>query len=585
MILKSDKDNCFQTITINWGGSTEQKPENKRETVLYNTDPANPVYEMGDGSSFGINLLSIVKNSANIISSNISSYATYFGGVSIGDSYLCSVKKKDGKIFDETNARQSGERQVGFVVTAKGTGLSADVLKLMNVRLYNEGKQVADGVTTAAVAAKLIGSQNSHKIRYSINVPASTVFDEIRLYSTGLLGADLSVMNIYYAYTADADAVLDDPLAGAEIISFDKTNASIDADRTQSIAGVNGGNGLKDLTNCIDGSLETKTTFPTGLKLASGSVLAVKLGVTATRNKQLVVVINKDAVGVGVSLADAIVVKTYKTGQDEPVETFNDWSVLGANVITLGDKGYIFINPTADYDEVAITEGAGLDLLTGLSVYGLLLRNDKDGDGTPDVDEPADDCKQDLVFQENVHLNEKSTKTYKENLTMYFQRSFVGGSWNSLIMPVSLTKAQFAQAFGETAQLAQANKVYETNNGNLVIGFSLVEETDAQSPYLVANKPYIIKVAKDFIKKHEIAENNPLLTIDAGPLTGQVYTVDNSLAAGGISYTYDEAKANNPVIVDFHVDEAITTKWGMTDLKFKGSYNRGCRLILRIQYL
>lgn len=573
MMLKSGKDNCFQTITINWGGSTEQKPGNKRENVLYNRDPQNPTYEMGEGSSAGINILSIVKNSDNIISSNISSYATYFGGVSIGDSYLCSVKKKDGKIFDETNARQSGERQVGFVVTAKGTGLSADVLKLMNVRLYNEGNPVAADVTTAAVAAKLIGSQNSYKIRYSINVPASTVFNEIRLYSTGLLGVDLSVMNIYYAYTADADAVLDDPLEGAEIISFDKTNASIDADRTQSIVGVNAGNGMKDLTNCIDGSLETKTTFPE-LKVASGSVLAVKLGVTATRNKQLVVVINKDVVGAGVSLADAIVVKTYKTGQDEPVETFDkDWSVLGANVITLGDKGYIFINPTADYDEVAITEGAGLDLLTGLSVYGLLLRNDKDGDGTPDVDEPADDCKQDLVFQENVHLNEKSTKTYKENLTMYFQRSFVADKWNSLIMPVSLTKAQFTQAFGETAQLAQANKVYEANNGNLVIGFSLVVETDAQSPYLVANTPYIIKVAKDFVEKHVIAENNPLRTIDAGPLTGQVYTVDNSLAAGGISYTYDETTANNPVSDEFPVDQAIKTKWGMKDLKFKGSYN------------
>ena len=577
MELKNE-DGCTQTITINWGGSTEQKPENKKETVLYNTDPANPVYEMGDGSSFGINLLSIVKNSANIISSNLSSYATYFGGVSIGDSYLCSVKKKEGKISDGTAARQSGERQVGFVVTAKGTGLTADVLKQMNVRLYNEGQQVAGGVTTAAVAAKLIGSQNSHKVRYSINVPASTVFDEIRLYSTGLLGADLSVMNIYYAYTADADAVLDDPLAGAEIISFDNTNASIDADRTQSIVGVNGGNGLKDITNCIDGSLETKTTFPTGLKVASGSVLAVKLGVTATRNKQLVVVINDDAKGLGVSLADAIVVKTYKTGQDEPVETFNDWSVLGANVITLGEKGYIFINPTADYDEVAITEGAGLDLLKGLSVYGLLLRNDKDGDGTPDVDEPADDCKQDLVFQENEDLSEKRAKTYKENLTMYFQRSFVidddEDKWNSLIMPVSLTKAQFTQAFGETAQLAQANKVYEANNGNLVIGFSLVEETDAKSPYLVANKPYIIKVANKFIQDHIIKENNPLLTIDAGPLTGQVYTVDNSLAAGGISYTYDDATADGPVSVDFPVDAAITTKWGMTDLTFKGSYKK-----------
>ena len=572
MMLKSDKDNCFQTITINWGGSTEQKPENKKETVLYNTDPANPVYELGGGTSAGINLLSFVKNSSNIISSNLNSYASFFGGVTIGDAYICGVKKKNGKISDETNARQSGERQVGFVVTTK-TALKADVLDMFNVRLYNNGEEVKGGIVSSAIAANLIGSQDTHKVRFSIKVPASTIFDEIRLYTSGLLGAKLSVMNIYYAYTADADAVLDDPLEGAEIISFDKTNASIDADRTQSIAGVNGGNGLKDLTNCIDGSLETKTTFPTGLKLASGSVLAVKLGVTATRNKQLVVVINKDAVGVGVSLADAIVVKTYKTGQDEPVETFNDWSVLGANVITLGDKGYIFINPTADYDEVAITEGAGLDLLTGLSVYGLLLRNDKDGDGTPDVDEPADDCKQDLVFQENVHLKEKSTKTYKENLTMYFQRSFVGGSWNSLIMPVSLTKAQFAQAFGETAQLAQANKVYEANNGNLVIGFSLVEETDAQSPYLVANKPYIIKVAKEFVEKHTIKEKTPQLTIDAGPLTGQVYTVDNSLAAGGISYTYDDATANNPVIVDFHVDAAITTKWGMTDLKFKGSYN------------
>lgn len=574
MELKNE-DGCTQTITINWGGSTEQKPENKRETVLYNKDPKNPTYEMGDGRSFGINILSIVKNSNNIISSDLSSYATYFGGVSIGDSYLCSVKKKDGKISDGTVARTSGERQVGFVVTAKGSALSADVLKLMNVRIYNEGKEVAGGITTSAISAKLIGSQDTHKLRYFIKVPATTVFDEIRLYSTGLLGADLSVMNIYYAYTADANAVLDDPMEGAEVISFEKNNASIDADRTQSIGVANVGNGLKDITNCIDGNLETKTTFPTGVKAVSGSVLAVKLGVTASRNKQLVVVVNKEAVGLGLDVAGAIVVKTYKTGVKDPVETFSDWSVLGANVITLGDKGYIFISPKSDYDEVAITEGEGVSALDGLAVYGLLLRNDKDGDGTPDVDEPAEDCKQDLVFQETVNLSEKSQKKYKENLTMYFQRSFVIGDdedkWNSLIMPVSLTKAQFTQAFGEAAQLAQANEVYEANNGNLVIGFSLVNETD--DPYLVANKPYIIKVANKFIQDHIIQENNPLQTIEAGPLTGQVYTVDNSLAAGGISYTYNDATAKNPVIVDFPVKQAIKDKWRMTGLKFIGSYD------------
>lgn len=572
MMLKSDKDNCFQTITINWGGSTEQKPENKKETVLYNTDPANPVYELGGGTSAGVNLLSFVKNSSNIISSNLNSYASFFGGVTIGDAYICGVKKKNGKISDETNARQSGERQVGFVVTTK-TALKADVLDMFNVRLYNNGEEVKGGIVSSAIAANLIGSQNTHKVRFSIKVPASTIFDEIRLYTSGLLGAKLSVMNIYYAYTADADAVLDDPLEGAEIISFDNTNATINQERTQSIAVANLGNGLKDITNCIDSDPDNKTIFPAGVNAVGGSVLAIKLGITATRNKQLVVVVDKDVIGVGVKVGSALVVNTYKKGVKDPVETFSDWSVLGANVITLGNKGYIFINPKSDYDEVAITQGDGVSALETLAVYGLYLRNDKDGDGTPDVDEPADDCKQDLVFQENVHLNEKSTKTYKENLTMYFQRSFVGGSWNSLIMPVSLTKAQFTQAFGETAQLAQANKVYEANNGNLIIGFSLVKETDAQSPYLVANTPYIIKVAKDFIKKHEIAENNPLRTIDAGPLTGQVYTVDNSLAAGGISYTYDDAKANNPVSVDFTVDAAITTKWGMTDLKFNGSYD------------
>ena len=560
--------NCSQTITINYGGSTEQKPEDKKkETVLYNKDPKNPTYEMGDGSSFGINILSIVKNSNNIISSDLSSYATYFGGVSIGDSYLCSIKKKEGKISDGTVARTSGERQVGFVVTAKGSALSADVLKLMNVRIYNEGKEVASGITTSAISAKLIGSQDTHKLRYFIKVPATTVFDEIRLYSTGLLGADLSVMNIYYAYTADANAVLDDPLEHAEVISFDNTNATINQARTQSIAVANLGNGLKDITNCIDSDPDNTTIFPGGVNAVGGSVLAIKLGVTATRNKQLVVVVDKKAFGLGVDVINALVVKTYNKGGEKPVETFSDWSILGANVITLGDKGYIFINPKSDYDEVVITQGEGVKALNNLAVYGLYLRNDKDGDGTPDDDELAEDCKQDLVFQETVHLSEKSQKKYKKNLTMYFQRSFVEGEWNSLIMPVDLTKAQFDEAFGSDAKLAEANKVYDSN-GNLVIGFSLVEENKdkANSTYLAANTPYIIYIGKK-------ATPQDITTIDAGPISGEIYKVDNSLAAGGVTFTYDNDKATNPIEQNFPVDQAITTKWEMAGLKLIGSYN------------
>lgn len=583
----TNTDRCSQEIIINYGGNSEQVE--KKETALVNTDPAKPAYELGDGSSYGLNILSIVKNSANIISSKLNSFASYFGGVSLGKSYLCSVKKTEGMISDGSKALQAG-----FVVTAKGSFLSADLLKLVNVKVYNKGEEVASGIPTAAIAAKLIGSQDTHKLRYYVKVPAGTQFDEIRLYSTGLLGADLSVMNIYYAYTVDEDAILDDLTEGAEIISFANNGASINADRTQSIGLVNAGNGLKDLTNCIDGDLTTCTRFPTGVKAVSGSVLAVNLGVTATRNKQLVVVVNKEAVGLGLDVAGAIVVKTYKkktaaadpakaykadeqgsedsqkTDDSDLVDTFDDWSVLGANVITSGDLGFIFINPTNDYDEVAITEGAGVGVLDGLAVYGLLLRNDADGDGTPDTEMPSEDCKQDIVFDETIHISDKSEKRYKQNLTMYFKRTFQPNNWNSLVLPVNLTKAQFESAFGSTAKLSEAREVYQDDK-SLVIGFKAVEETvvNGQTVYLQANKPYIIWVDEATVTAHQGAS---FATTDAGSIAGEIYVVDKT-QVDGISYTYNEATALNPVSETFTIGEGINASWGLTGLQFQASYD------------
>lgn len=582
----TNTDDCSQQITINYGGNNQ--PVEKKEMALVNTDPAKPAYELGDGSSYGLNILSIVKNSANIISSKLNSFASYFGGVSIGESYLCSVKKTEGMISDGSKALQAG-----FVVTAKGSALTADVLKLMNVKIYYQGKEVGHQINTAAIAAKLIGSEDTHKLRYSIKVPEGTKFDEIRLYSDGLLGAKLSVMNIYYAYTADVDAILDDPTEGAEIVSFDNNGASINADRTQSAGVLKAGNGMKDLTNCIDGSLETCTTFPMGAEAGVGSILAVKLGVTATRNKQLVVVVNQAALGVGVDLGSGIVVKTYKkkeaaadpakaykadeqgsedsqkTDDSDVVETFSDWSILGANLITRGDKGFVVLTPTKDYDEVSITQGAAVQIAEGLKVYGILLRNDTDGDGTPDTEMPSEDCKQDIVFDENVHISDKSGKRYKQNLTMYFKRTFVPGQWNSVILPVNLTKAQFVEAFGATAKLSEAREVYQDEK-SLVIGFKAVEETvvDGQTVYLKANKPYIIWVDKATVAAHQ---NKTFTTTDAGSIMGEIYMVDKT-QVDGVSYTYNEATALKPVSEPFPIGEGIDASWGLTGLQFQASY-------------
>lgn len=581
----TNTDDCSQQITINYGGSNDQQKP-KKEFALVNDNPANPTYVLGGGNSIGINLLSIIKNSANILSSKLNSFASYFGGVSIGDSYLCSIKKKEGLISDGSKALQAG-----FVVTAKGSALSADVLKLMNVRLYKDGKEVEGGVATAPVAAKLIGHQNTHKLRYAIKVPVGTQFDEIRLYSTGLLGADLSVMNIYYAYTADENAILDDPTEGAEIVSFDNNGASINADRTQSAGVLKAGNGMKDLTNCIDGSLETCTTFPMGVGAGEGSILAVKLGVTATRNKQLVVVVNQAALGVGVDLGSGIVVKTYKkkeaaadpakaykadeqgsedsqkTDDSDVVETFSDWSILGANLITRGNKGFIVLTPTEDYDEVSITQGAAVQIAEGLKVYGILLRNDADGDGTPDTEMPSEDCKHDIVFDEDVHISDKSERRYKDNLTMYFKRTFVPGKWNSVILPVNLTKAQFEEAFGATAKLSEAYEVYQDNQ-NLVIGFKPVVET-FEGVYLQANKPYIIWVDKATVADHK---NKTWTTNDVGQITGEIYMVRKTTEGVGVSFTYD-VTMGKPSTEGFEFNSFITNNQGLESLIFKGGYD------------
>lgn len=587
----TNTDGCSQEITINYGGNNQ--PVEKKEMALVNTDPAKPAYELGDGSSFGLNILSIVKNSANIISSKLNSFASYFGGISIGESYLCSVKKTEGTISDGSKAVQAG-----FVVTAKGSALTADVLKLMNVKIYYQGKEVGHQINTAAIAAKLIGSEDTHKLRYSIKVPAGTQFDEIRLYSDGLLDAKLSVMNIYYAYTADENAILDDPTEGAEIVSFDNNGASINADRTQSAGVLKAGNGMKDLTNCIDGSLETCTTFPMGVGAGEGSILAVKLGVTATRNKQLVVVVNQAALGVGVDLGSGIVVKTYKkkeaaadpakaykadeqgsedsqkTDDSDVVETFSDWRILGANLITRGDKGFVVLTPTKDYDEVSITQGAAVKVADGLKVYGILLRNDADGDGTPDTEMPSENCKQDIVFDETNHISDKSTKRYKKNLTMYFKRTFVPGKWNSVILPVNLTKAQFVEAFGVTAKLSEANEVYQDNQ-NLVIGFKPVVET-FEGVYLQANKPYIIWVDETTVAEHQ---GKTWITNDVGSITGEIYMVKKTTEGVGVNFTYD-VTMGKPSTEEFEISTSITNNQGLEKLLFKGGYDNHQSLVI-----
>lgn len=582
----TNTDGCYQDITIHYGGKEAEQASNdkKKETVLTNTDDTNPTYTLGDGTDVGVSILKFAKNYKNILTNTLSDYASYFGGVTIGSTYLCSIKKKDGVISDGSKAIQAG-----FVTTAKGSGLNLDALKMMSVKIYKDGTEVGSQVNVDAIAAKLIGSEDTHKVRYSINVPAGTAFDEIRLYSNGLLGANLSVLNLYYAYTADEDAVLDDPTTNADIVSFDNTGASIDADKSLNWSIVNGGSGISNAANCIDGNLDTYALFPLGIKVAGENKLGINLGQTATKNKQLVIVVDKATAGLGVNLAHAFQIKTYKSGVYEEdgktpkaIETYSDWSVLGTNIITLGDKGYVFLNPKEDYDALSIIEGDGVGVLTAPKVYGILLRNDSNADGIPDDDIADVDCneEQDIVFDESQNIYDK-TKSYKDGITMYFKRTFVSpkaenatGAWNSLILPVSLTKAQFHKAFGEDAKLAKADKLYEVVSDGIehrIISFKTVDATNDDDAMLISDEPYIIWLSKVFVDAHKNSTES-YTTWDEGndnPISGEIYIVDK--ADGGVNYQTQQVRTISDE--DFTIADQFQKEWKLFEMDMLGSYN------------
>ena len=96
-------------------------------------------------------------------------------------------------------------------------------------------------------------------MRLSVDVPEGCQFDEMVLYSTGVLSADLDQLNIYYAYVSDAtsDNATTNMLYGAEVVSTENTNASIDFANTKmfQVAGI--GNGYNELANLIDDDLNT----------------------------------------------------------------------------------------------------------------------------------------------------------------------------------------------------------------------------------------------------------------------------------------------------------------------------------------
>lgn len=542
-------DGCYEETTLNYAPT--YVAEEHGVDILVNKEGEEPKYVLSD--KFGGGLIQIsdrMMNRSAILTTSLNDFAYRQPSVSLAaNTGLVGIKTADGSNFADGlngNARAfNGKMKVGFVVSAKATGLDANVLKLYDIKLYNKGKEVTGDVTTHwdAISAGLIGKEETRKMCLNVEVPAGCVFDEIVLYNTGVLSADLSQLNIYYAYVADAEAdnATTNPVYGAQVVSTNNTNASIDFANTKMFSVANIGNGYDELGNLVDESLDTYLTLPLGVDLG-GSTISVNMGKVVDKGQQLVMVTQNLALGLGASLGEGLKLTTYLDGAEQ--EELTSWKVLGADVI--GNKGdsYAVLNPSKSFDQVRITPVKALSALENLQIKGFALRTDMNDDGTLNGSDNL------LVLDEDKTL--AVTKSYT-GAKMLLHRTFTKNAdndkkgWNSIILPVDMTAAQVKEAFGDGVQMAAFDRL--ENNW---IKFSTVNVA-ADGVVLHKNTPYIIYPTKEPL-------GNYSYTIDGVTeiLDGHVYVANginyddqtseltHKVSGGGMTYT---GSYSNPTTV------------------------------------
>lgn len=541
-------DGCTETTTIHYAPYYNSAEHGV--TLLVNNKNEADKYALSDkkGGSL-IQIFGDTQNANAILTSDLTDFVSTKPGVEIANNTgIIGVKSVDGSNLAK-NVATDHKMKVGFVVSSTATGLSAKALELYNIQLLKNGKKVYGDATTHwnGISAGLIGSEKTEKGRLSIDVPAGKDFDEIVLYSSGLLGVDLDKLNVYYAYVSDEtmENTANNALYGAEIVSVDNTDASIDLANTKIVSVATIGSGLTNMSNLIDNDMNTYMTFPLGVDL-NGAAVMVNVGKIvnqqqnagkATEKEQskqgqkIVLATNQLTLGLGVDLIKVLKVTTFL--DDVKQEELTDWKVLGADVIGTGGKGYVSLVTTKPFNKLKIEQINPVKAANTLQIGGIALTSNINEDGT------STDCPEEfLVLDEDETLDDSRNLT---KATMVFHRTFTTGKWNSLILPVDMTADQVKAAFGADAKIARFNRLEDK-----WIYFDMQTENN-----LLKNVPYIIKPTKEptaVNRTYNVGGEN------TKHINGLVYTVT------GIAYEDQTATRQ-------HEDKEFTT--GMTHY---GSY-------------
>lgn len=373
----SDGKKVTQTITITKKTATISGDCNQYITTASNKASITEAYNSGGG----ISVISKILGLSNIIDSDYDNYATFYGVLNLIDFEPIAAIELGTPITTNTETR------VGFEVQAV-TGL-ADVsaISTYQVKIYNNGSEVASSSDGNAVNVGVLNFDNS-RVRLSININSDVTFDHIELWRKGVADV-LETQKIYNVFYESTQCVEEGPNeACMEVMTNTGHNLNIDYDKTE-IGGILGGlgSGLTNLENLLDASLDTYASFYTTVELLSGATISLTFD-EQPANQPIGFVLggNEDLISAGVLGGFSLTV--FKG--DNKVGSITDFTTADVNVISRNGKVYLEIpgeKLNSPYNRIELKMASTLSVITTIYLRGVYTRVDSDGDGIPDCSE------------------------------------------------------------------------------------------------------------------------------------------------------------------------------------------------------
>lgn len=368
-------------------------------TMMINTSGNEGQYTVveSSGSQGGISLFNTIKNRQYLVDDDYTNYAEATNVLS-----LIQFGSLAGVYSSQDIAPQGEKTRVGFVMQTNNQLLGADILKFFFIRLYKDGEEVFSGLTAEndAVGVGLVGNDGS-KLRFYVETDQT--FDQVELWTAGLLNVNLNTFRLYYAFyePTTCEEYAGTSEACMEMITAQKHGATINYAETKFPSAASVGATMNNLSYVIDNSQQTAASIVAGVSLISRPTVAVKFN-SIRGGQPLGAILRTPGYILNVSALQNVTIAAYNGGQAVASESTSG-GLASIEVISDAGLAYIEVTPLQDYDEVRISFPSLADALETVWLSGFYIRPDANGNGIPDcAEEPEDQGETDGITYTSI---------------------------------------------------------------------------------------------------------------------------------------------------------------------------------------